>query len=342
MKKTVSYTAHRQDGILLNANESSAPFSEKIAGKIAAAVSSAALNRYPDSDQTELLAAYAEALGLKPSMLLAGNGSDQMLGYMIGTFLGKGKKLCTLAPDFSMYDYYAGTYEAEVIRFKTEEDGSFDTDAFIAFAKENGAGMILFSNPNNPTGHLLESAGQEKILQAFPEIPVVFDEAYIEFSRIQSSVCLIEKYPNLYVTRTLSKAYGLAGIRTGFLISNEENMAKLKKAFVPYALNTVSMKIASCVLKYHREIAALAEDVKAERERMQEALRDCRRLRIFPSEANFIYGKSTDKDILLNMLEEKNIVIRNYAGGPYFRITVGTKEENDTVLSVIRQFEEAI
>ena len=342
MKKTQSYTAHVQEGILLNANENTKGLSAEIRAEIAEAVSGVALNRYPDNSESELLEAYAKVIGVTKDDLLAGNVSDQMLGYLIGSFLGKGKKLYTLSPDFSMYDYYAASYEADVFRFKCEEDGSFDLAAFIAFGKENGADMIMFSNPNNPTGHLLSLPAIEQILQAFADIPVVIDEAYIEFSGSDSSVSLIRKYANLYVTRTLSKAWGLAGIRTGFLVSSASNMEPLKKNFVPYALNSVSMKIASTVLKHAAEIAAMTQQTIAERERMYTFVKECKKAQFFPSAANFLYGRSSEKEQLIASLKEKNIVIRDYAGSPYFRITVGTEEENEIVCSVLKQFEEAL
>jgi histidinol-phosphate aminotransferase len=340
MKTIETYVPARTDGILLNANENSNPLSTVVKEKIAEAVSSLALNRYPDSDQKELLAAYAGLTGVSPDQLLAGNGSDQMLGYMIGTFLGKGKTLCTLSPDFSMYDYYASSYEADVVKFRMAEDGTFNTEDFIAFAKENKAGMILFSNPNNPTGHCLPPEEIEKIASACNDIPVVVDEAYIDFADTQSSLGLINEYPNLYLTRTLSKAYGLAALRTGFLISSEENMKPLKQSFVPYALNSVSMKIASTVLQYAEEYRAQIEKIKSERQRMYEIIKDIPGLKIFSSEANFLYGRSDEKEKLLSVLNEKNITIRDYSNTPYFRITIGTEEENELVLSALKQFGE--
>ncbi len=340
MKTIETYVPARTDGILLNANENSNPLDSRIRQKIAEAVSALAFNRYPDSDQKELLAAYADVIGVSPGQLLAGNGSDQMLGYMIGTFLGKGKTLCTLSPDFSMYDYYASSYEADVVKFKMEEDGSFRTEDFIAFAKENKAGMILFSNPNNPTGHCLPPDEIEKIAAACHDIPVVIDEAYIDFADTKSSLGLIGKYKNLYLTRTLSKAYGLAALRVGFLISSEENMKPLKQSFVPYALNSVSMKIASTVLQFAEEYKGQIAKIKSERARMYEILKDIPNMKIFNGEANFLYGKSGEKEKLLNALSEKNITIRDYSNTPYFRITIGTEEENELVLSALKQFGE--
>ena len=342
MKTIQTYAPAKTDGILLNANENSYPLSDAVRQEITEAVASVELNRYPDSDETELLAAYGNLIGVSPDRLLAGNGSDQMLGYMIGTFLGKGKVLCTLNPDFSMYDYYASGYEADVVKFKTADDGSFRTEDFIAFARDSKAGMILFSNPNNPTGNCLPPEEIRKIAEAFPEIPVLIDEAYIDFADTPGSLSLTDEYGNLYVTRTLSKAYGLAAIRTGFLISSEKNMKALKQSFVPYALNSVSMKIASVVLRHAQEYQEQISAIKAQRRVLFDAMQACRKLKVYPSEANFLYCSSPCKQQLLDILKQNNITIRDYAGTDRFRITVGTPQENELVLKAIRAFEEEL
>lgn len=340
MKMIQSYTAAETKGILLNANENSHDLPADIKNEILEAVASVALNRYPDSDETELLQSYGDVMGLSPARLLAGNGSDQMLGYLIGSFLGKGKKLCTLKPDFSMYDYYASGYEADVIKFETAPDGSFKAEDFITYAKENKADMILFSNPNNPSGFCLKIEEIAKIAQAFDTIPVVIDEAYMDFSKEESAVSLTEQYPSLYVTKTLSKAYGMAGIRLGFLISSEENMKPLKQAFVPYALNSVSMKIACVILRHAEQFQKQIREIISERERMYAVLSAYDRLHFYPSQANFLYGYSKDKQRLLELLKEEGIVIRDYRGTDTFRITVGTTGENELILKVLKKFEE--
>ena len=342
MKEIQTYAAAKSSGILLNANENPLGISDEIRQEILDAVAEIDFARYPDSDQTELLEAYGSFMGIPSECLLAGNGSDQMLGFVIGTFLGKGKKLCTLSPDFSMYDYYASGYEAEVIKFKTEKDGSFRLENFISFAKENGADMILFSNPNNPSGKCLPIAEIEQIADSFQDIPVVIDEAYMDFSDETSALTLIDSFSSLYVTRTLAKAFGMAAIRTGFLVSNAENMKKLKAQFVPYALNSVSMKIASVVLRHGDEAGKQIETIKAERKRVYEALKDHPKIEIHNSEANFLYGFSKEKDAMLELLKEAGVTIRNYKGTDAFRITIGKKEENDIVLKALAEFGEGL
>ena len=339
-KNVTGYQAHIQKGLLLNANEASANLSASLMQEVTDALPSVAFNRYPDNDEKELLEAYAEAFHLKSTQLLAGNGSDQMLGFIIASYLGKGKTLYTFNPDFSMYDYYASSYEASVEKYVIEEDGSFDIDAFIETGKEKHADLVMFSNPNNPSGHLLNRAEVIKIVTAFHDVPVVVDEAYIEFADTESMVYAVEEYDNLFVTRTLSKAFGLAGLRIGFLISSQENMAKLKPQAVPYALNALSMKIGTIVLSHAGEILTAAKNTVCERERVYEAVKNYNAAHFNPSQANFIYGRSEKKERLLDMFSEENIVIRNYAGKDSFRITIGSPEENNAVLAVLQRFEE--
>lgn len=339
-KKIESYQTHLQSGILLNANESSLNLDETIMNEIKEEIASVVFNRYPDNDQTEILEAYSKVIKVKKEQILAGNGSDQMLGLMIGTFLGKGKILYTFDPDFSMYDYYASSYEAEIKKFELQEDGTLDVDAFISEGKEANVSLILFSNPNNPTGNCLYESDIRRIVEAFSDIPVVVDEAYIEFANAASSVALIDQYKNLYVTRTLSKAYSLAGLRLGFLLSNEANMKELKAKAVPYALNSMTMRIGKIVLRHASIFLERAEETKKKRNAMYEDVSKLRHVTFYASEGNFLHGKCTEKQKLLEYFEAAGIVIRNYPNKDTFRITIGTEEENQKVLQVLKRFEE--
>lgn len=340
--KKIQYETHVQTGILLNANERSVPLPEKILDEIRDVLDTVAFHRYPDSSQKELLEAYGEAMGIRPECLLAGNGSDQILGYLIGTFLSEGKTLYTLDPDFSMYDYYADGCGASAAKypFSLEEGGN--AEGFIAYGKTLDPDMILFSNPNNPSGICLPLSDIVRILEEFPDIPVVIDEAYIEFASEESAVKLIGAYGNLYVTRTLSKAFGLAGLRTGFLVTSESNCAPLKKAYIPYALNSFSMKAASAVLKYAEEILAEAREVSKRREDFYRKAQSLTKIRLYPSQANFLYGTTPYKKQMLELFEKAGITIRNYAGKDAFRITVGTEEEMEAVWNVLWDLEEKV
>ena len=331
------YKTHVQSGILLNANEASQNVDEAIKQEIIDAISNLSLNRYPDTTCQELHRLYADIMNVPSSWILSGNGSDQMLGFLIQYYLQDNKTLYTLSPDFSMYDYYVGLNHSKIEKYETNLDGSFDVDAFISNGKDKKADMVLFSNPNNPTGHAITKDEMKKISEAFKEIPVIFDEAYMEFGK-ESAIGLLKTYPMVFVCRTLSKAYGLAGIRCGFMLGQQ--VEKLRDLFIPYALSSVTQTIASVVLKHADAYKDNMATIISERERMYQEVKGFKKLTIYPSNANFLFGRSEKKDLLLKMFKEKNITIRNYEDAS-FRITIGTKEENEMVLDVLRRFEYA-
>lgn len=337
MKEIQSYQAHQQEGILLNANELSVNLSEQIKKEVQDRIPEILFNRYPEEPVTQLFESYAQVLGCKADQVMAGNGSDQMLGYLIGTFLGQGKKAYTIAPDFGMYDYYCSSYDAGIEKYPTQEDGTFDIEDFIKVGKEKGVNLVLFSNPNNPTGHALNKEEVLTIVKGF-DCPVIVDEAYMEFYG-ESVYDEVENYDNLYVTRTLSKAFGLAGIRCGFLVSASDRIAKLKANFVPYALNRLTQEVAIIVLSHAEEFAQSTATICKERDAMYEAIRDFKKITFYPSKANFIYGKTAQKAELLEKFAQENIAIRDYAGKDTFRITIGSSEENQKVLDILNAFE---
>ena len=262
---------------------------------------------------------------------------NNMTRQYIDDYLQENKILYTLSPDFSMYDYYVGLNHSKIEKYETNQDGSFDVEAFISNGKDKNVDMVLFSNPNNPTGHSITLSEMKKISEAFKDIPVIFDEAYMEFGK-ESAVCLLKEYPNVFVCRTLSKAYGLAGIRCGFMISSQ--VEKLSALFITYALSSVTQTIASVVLRHADEYKDTIATIISERERMYQEVKEFKQLTMYPSNANFLFGRSEKKDLLLAMFKEKNITIRNYEDAS-FRITIGTKEENEMVLDVLRRFEYA-
>lgn len=337
MKTIEAYTAKKNGTMMLNANELYRNVSDVIVKELQEAIAAIPFHRYPDETSEELIQAYADVMKLSAQQILAGNGSDEMLGLMIGYFLGKDKKLFTLAPDFSMYDYYASMHESEVLKFPCEKDGSFSVIDFIAYGKAEKIHMVLFSNPNNPTGHTLSNNDLCKIVDAFPDIPVIIDEAYAEFAP-DTMLTYIEQYQNLYVTRTLSKAYGLAGARLGFLISSKANISALRPYIVPYNISSITQKIGTIVLSHASDYTPFVAAIIEERERLYNVYKGLKTITFYPSNANYLYGRSTRKEAFISYLEKQGIIIRSYKDDS-FRITIGSKEENDIVQQCIFAFE---
>ena len=245
-----------------------------------------------------------------------------------------------------MYDFYTALNEGNVIKYNLDVDNSFNLEEFIELGKKEDVKIVMFSNPNNPTGFAYSTENIIQILEAFKDKIVLVDEAYFEFNG-ESVVSLIDKYPNLIVTRTLSKAWGLSALRVGFLISNKDNINELLKYKTPYNVNTISQEIASIYLT--EEVDSLKENLKLiinERERLyielkkaEEKSLDSKKgnIKFYKSKANFIFGRADNKEELINAFREEKIIIRSFEDNS-FRITVGLPEENNKVVEIINDF----
>lgn len=332
------YVVKQNEGILLNANENFRNLKKEIIDEIVQEISTLSFHRYPDDEMLSLLEAYGEYVNLPSSQILAGNGSDELLGLLIGLNISKGKNLYTMTPDFSMYDYYVSMHDGEIVKYENKAEDIFDVDAFIAYGKEKKVDLILFSNPNNPTGKIISEEEICKIVEAFKDIVVIVDEAYGEFSEV-SMISYVNTYENLLVTRTLSKAFASAGIRCGFLMGSKSLMNKIRPYKVPYNVNSLTQIAAKIILKHTEEMKKDVVEVKKERDALYEEYTKLNRedLILYPSNANYLYGKSLNKEKLLNAFAKENIQIRNYQEND-FRITIGSKEENKKVLSILKNF----
>jgi len=335
MKEVKSYAVENNEGILLNANENPSNLNNAIIQEISEAICDVNFNRYPDDTMEELKQAYADIVSISPQQLIVGNGSDELLGLLINLTLSKEKKLYTMSQDFSMYEYYASLQDAQVIKFPITVDEPFDVDEFIRYGKKHEVDLILFSNPNNPTGRRIKNGSIIKILEAFKETKVIVDEAYAEFSK-SNMLAYIDLYPNLLITRTLSKAYGLAGIRCGFLIGNKQLIASIAPYKVPYNVNTLTQICATIVLKHKEENQAGIERIIAMRDAMymKYLMNKPKNVILYPSNANYFYGVCKDKTKLLQIMEEHKIKIR-YFEGDSFRISVASKKDNEKVIELL-------
>ena len=337
MKQIEEYKPMETGGILLNANESYKNIEAFMIEEIQQKIANVLFHRYPEDRSEQLIEAYSIYIGVEKEQIVAGNGSDEMLGLIIGLTIKEGKKLYTYELDFSMYDYYTSMHNGEVIKYPWKLDEPFDVDKFIEIGKKNNVDIIIISNPNNPTGRVVSQKDLCKIVEAFSQILVVIDEAYAEFDDT-TMIKYIDKYKNLLVTRTLSKAFALASIRCGFLMGNKETIEKIRPYKVPYNVNRLTQESAIVVLNYWKEIMKNVEEIKKERQYMYEQYEKMKKTNItlYPSKANYFYGVSKEKNKLLEMLGEKNIVIRTYDDDS-FRITIGSRGQNEMVLEVIKK-----
>lgn len=331
------YTAHSQTGLLLNANENSNEADPRIVSELIERIQKAAINRYPDDSAAELIERYAALHHLDPAGVLAGNGSDATLQLMITALCRDGKALVTLAPDFGMYDFYAGAIDAPTASWSTDWDGSFDLDAFARFARDNKAGLVLFSNPNNPTGHVCTRDEIIRLAEAVAPAVLAVDEAYMDFSD-QSVLDLAQSIDNLIVTRTLSKAWGLAGIRVGFLIASTALTERLRPWKIVYSVSTLDQCAALAGLAWpqiHEDYVALVRQescrIKSELEKLG--------VRTGPFEANFYslsLGSVEANKTLEDAFEQAGIAVRTWPDSQRIRVTIGLPEQNEQALDIIR------
>lgn len=326
--------------IKLDTNEIFMNIDDNVIMKMKSSLSGIELYRYPENEMKAIRELYGKYAEVDPENVIVGNGSDEVLELIIGKVVKPESKILTLGPDFVMYDFFGKRFRGELIKYNIGSSMSFNVDEFIKLGKENDVEIIIFSNPNNPTGINITAEDIIKILKSFENTTVVVDEAYYEFNG-ESMIPYINDYSNLFVTRTLSKAWGLAALRVGFIISSKENIRDLLNYKVPYTISSYSQKLAEIALKYPKIIKENTEIIIKEREALYEKLKEIEKnaamkIEFFKSKGNFIFGKTYHKDALIKGLESHNIYIRNF-NDDSFRITVGSPRENRKVIEAIKE-----
>lgn len=307
----------------------------------------AGLNRYPEPQPAELIAHLAALYGVASGNVLAGRGSDEGIDLLVRAFCRAGQDSVLICPPtFGMYKVSARIQGAGVIEVPLLKDRGFALDApAVLDAWRAGVKLLFLCTPNNPTGNLLDGGAIESLCEELRERAiVVVDEAYIEFAAATSLVERLDRYTNLVILRTLSKAYALAGARCGALLAHADIVSLLARVITPYALPTHTIE---AVLKFtdaqHRaESQRRIEAIRAERARLSEELARLPTIRrVWPSEANFILIDCVDADRVLRGAAAAGLIIRDPRSQPglgsSLRISVGTTEQNDRLLQGIAQ-----
>lgn len=341
---SVLYQAHTQEGVLLNANECSNDPSPAILEEFAGLLANCHLNRYPEDAATVLTEQFARLYHLDPKGVLVGNGSDATLQIMINTFCRQHQPLVTLNPDFGMYHFYAQAMQSEVHAYPTNWAGEFDVEDFIQFAKDNNAGLVLFSNPNNPTGHQLDRDTLLDMAKKLDPAVLAVDEAYMDFSD-QSLLDQVQSLTNVIVTRTLSKAWGLAGIRCGFLVANPEMVKKLANWRVVYSVSTLDQIAARAGLSHPEVKEDYVALIQKEAERIAGVLKTIPNLKVGEMNANFYALSFVDENGDINTernarleqcFADQNIQLRTWPDHQRIRVTIGLPEQNDQILEILK------
>jgi histidinol-phosphate aminotransferase len=322
--------------VALNVNENPYPPSERVVADIATAVAQAArtLNRYPDRDAVALradLASYLTAdggVGLGVDNVWAANGSNEVMQHVLLAFGGPGRTALSFAPTYSMYPEYARDTHTAWVAGRRAEDFAIDRATALAAIAEHRPSVILLASPNNPTGTALPLADIEAILDAAPGM-VVVDEAYAEFRRAgtPSALSLLPRYPRLVVTRTMSKAFALAGGRLGYLAAAPAVVDALRIVRLPYHLSAVSQAVARVALAHADELLAAVQELRAERDRTVEWLGSVG-LRAAESDANFVlFGTFADRHAVWQGLLDRGVLIRETGPDGWLRVSIGTAQE---------------
>jgi histidinol-phosphate aminotransferase len=325
--------------VALNVNENPYPPSEAVVADVAAAVADATrtLNRYPDREFTELrkeLAAYLcrdGARDLTPDQVWAANGSNEVMLHLLQAFGGPGRTALSFAPTYSMYPEYARDTNTGWVTGHRAHDFAVDVEAAVALVREVRPSVVLLPSPNNPTGTALPLATVEALCAVAAEVPgvVVIDEAYAEFRRegTPSALELLPTTPNLVVTRTMSKAFALAGGRLGYLAASTELCDALRVVRLPYHLSAVTQAVAVAALRHADELLGNVDALRRERDALVTWLRE-QGLTVAESDANFVlFGTFADRHAVWEALLERGVLIRETGPEGWLRVSVGTPDE---------------
>ncbi len=323
--------------VRLNTNENPySPPSELIAA-IAAEVSAVAsgLNRYPDRDATDLrsgLAAYlsdeAGAL-VSADQVWAANGSNEIMLQLLQAFGGPGHTALTFAPTYSMYEEYARDTNTNFVAVPRRPDFSVDGDLVRAAIAQHSPQVIFFASPNNPTGTAMDLSLIQVACEAAPDSVVVVDEAYAEFRRegVPSAVTLLDQYPQLVVTRTMSKAFAFAGVRLGYLAAQPNVLEALLLVRLPYHLSTLTQTVALAAVAHAAELQKDLAQIRVERDGLVTWLRD-QGFEAADSDANFVlFGQFSDRHATWQALVDRGVLIREVGPAGWLRVTIGTPDE---------------
>ncbi|GAA4040978.1 histidinol-phosphate aminotransferase [Nonomuraea soli] len=334
-----AYGAPQLDvAVRLNTNENPYPPSERLLDDLALTIrrEAAELNRYPDRDAIELreeLAAYL-GHGLGRERVWAANGSNEVLQQILQAFGGPGRTAMGFEPSYAMHPLITTGTNTTWVRASREADFSLDPAGAVAAIKEHDPDIVFLTSPNNPTGTAVPIETIEAVIEAARGM-VVIDEAYFEFARTgtPSALTLLGRHPRLIVTRTMSKAFAMAGTRLGYLAAHPAVIEALLLVRLPYHLSTVTQATARTALRHREDLLKDVQRLREERDATVGWLRG-RGLEVADSDANFVmFGRFPDRRKIWQGLLDQGVLIREVGPPEWLRVSIGTKDE----MSAFRQ-----
>ena len=298
------------------------------------------LNRYPDPQQTLVKEALSKLKGISEEQILLGNGSDEVLDLIFRVFCEpRVDNVIVLPPTYGMYEVLANTNAIELVKIPLVENFQPNVKEIIK-GQDAKTKLLFLCSPNNPTANSFDANKIETLIKEFNGI-VVIDEAYIDFSIEDSWLCRLDEFPNLIVTQTLSKAYGLAGIRLGICYASQEIISILNKIKPPYNVNQLTQDVALKALLNRGEVNNQITAITSERNQL---IKDLEKLdvvdRVYTSDANFLLVKVDNATLRYNQLLNKGIVVRNRSNQMLcencLRFTIGTKDDNEKLINTLK------
>jgi len=327
--------------IKLNQNENPFPLPQRIHEETFRRISKRSWSRYPDFIPVSLHEKLAEFSSWKPNGIVAGNGSNELIQATLMVTVTEGKKVLISEPTFALYRQVTTVLGGEIISVPLNEKLSFDISALREAIEKENPDVVILCSPNNPTGCRIDEEDLKSLLEISDGLFVV-DEAYWDFAE-KSVAPLLNDYKNLVVFRTFSKAMGLAALRVGYLMADPSLAREISKAVLPYNLNAFSQTAAEvCVDFYEEELRPLVEKIIEERGRLFAELKTIKGLSPVETKANFFVVRSViePKKVFRELLQW-DILIRDVSGYPmlknYFRVNVGTPEENDALVKSLKE-----
>ena len=335
-----------QAEIKLNQNENPFPIPDEIKDEIFDIVRKIDWGRYPEYDPAELRLRLGEYVNFNPDGILVGNGSNEMILALVLAAISGGDKILIPSPTFAVYPLIGKIVEGELIMVNLTEDFRFDVDGIVTARKNYNPKLTIIPSPNNPTGCALNIGEIEEILK-FGDGILALDEAYIQFSdNPDGAIGLIERFPNLIILRTFSKALCAAGLRIGYLITNPELTGQIRKTILPYNIGIFSRIAAVKLIEAKNLINERVKYIIEQREYIFKELKKIKGIKPYPSQANFILFECLEKEPseVYNKLCENGILIRDVTSYPMlsraFRVTAGKKEENEIFLEKLKEIME--
>jgi histidinol-phosphate aminotransferase len=324
-----------RSGLRLDFNENTAGPSPRVLEALRQ-LDGETLARYPEREPVERVA--AEFLDVLPANVLLTNGVDEAIHLLCQTYVESGDEVLIPVPTFSMYEVYAGQAGANVVSIESGDDFRFPTERILRRISPRTR-LIAIANPNNPTGAAVEPTSLLRIVSCAPHAAVLVDEAYFEFYG-QTLLPRVHEFRNLFVARTFSKAYGMAGLRIGVLLGNPQQMSMVRRVASPYNVNAAALACLPAAIRDQAFVSDYVQQVRDGRALLQQTCAAVG-LKHWPSEANFVLVYLGDKrSAFLEAMKRRGVLLRDRNGDPgcagCVRITVGTRPQTECLLEAMR------